>query len=98
MVCPTIASVACARLEIFMAAALISEIKAEEEISEISAAAMKISNLAQATDAIVGQTIEDTVYWMDVGGRSARNVSLHAAPINIAQGLKKYLFDKVSSV
>jgi ATP-dependent DNA helicase DinG len=35
---------------------------------------------------------------MDISGTATRRISLHAAPINIAQGLQMHLFDKVQSV
>jgi len=78
--------------------AMLTDLKDEEEVSELSAMALKINNLAAATDAIVGQTIEDSVYWMDITGRSSRNVTLHAAPINVAEGLRRHLFKKIPSV
>ena len=37
--------------------------------------------MAQTFDALVGQTVNDTVYWMQVAGRSPQKVSLHAAPV-----------------
>jgi ATP-dependent DNA helicase DinG len=40
----------------------------------------------------------DAVYWIERGGRTRRNISLHAAPVNVAQGLKTHLFGKMPSV
>ena len=35
--------------------------------------------------------MEDAVYWMETGGRTdQRKVSLNAAPVNIADGLRKH--------
>ena len=73
-------------------------LKAEEEIAELGATAEKISLLGQSLDALLAQKITDTVYWMSVSGHATRRMSLHAAPINVAQGLKMHLFDKVNSV
>ena len=71
----------------------------DEEMSEISSYAEKIAILGQTLEAIVSQGIHDAVYWMDVNGKgSQRKVSLHAAPINVAEGLKAHLFEKVGSV
>lgn len=71
----------------------------DEEMSEISSYAEKIAILGQTLEAIVSQGIHDSVYWMDVNGKgSQRKVSLHAAPINVAEGLKAHLFEKVGSV
>jgi Rad3-related DNA helicase/REP element-mobilizing transposase RayT len=78
--------------------AMIPELKQEEEIAELSATADKIALMAQSLDALVSQSVGETVYWMDVAGQSTRRLSLHAAPINVAQGLKMQLFDKLHSV
>lgn len=78
--------------------AMLPELKQDEEIAELSATADKIALMAQSLDALVGQSVGETVYWMDVAGQATRRLSLHAAPINVAQGLKMQLFDKLHSV
>ncbi|HET6250707.1 MAG TPA: helicase C-terminal domain-containing protein [Tepidisphaeraceae bacterium] len=71
----------------------------EEEISEVSAAADKVGILAQTVDAVIGQKLEDAVYWMEVSGRTdQRKVGLNAAPVNVAEGLRKHLFEQIRSV
>lgn len=71
----------------------------DEEMAEITSYAEKIALLGQTLEAIISQGIHDAVYWMDVNGKgSQRKVSLHAAPINVAEGLKTHLFEKVGSV
>src|SRR5690606_27498546 len=44
------------------------------------------------------QPMEDAVYWMGVTHRTHRRVTLNAAPINVADGLKRHLFEKHPSV
>ena len=78
--------------------AMLPELKQDEEIAELSAAAEKVSLMSQSLSALVEQSVGETVYWMDLGTQSARRVSLHAAPINVASGLKMHLFDKLNSV
>jgi ATP-dependent DNA helicase DinG len=78
--------------------AMLPELKQEEEVAELSATADKIALMAQSLDALVNQSVNETVYWMDVAGQATRRLSLHAAPINVAQGLKMQLFDKLHSV
>lgn len=78
--------------------AMLTSIENEEEVSELTAAAAKVANFAEVTDSILKQSVPDAVYWMDVSGRSPKRVSLHAAPVNVAEGLKRYLFEKVQSV
>ncbi|WP_428940377.1 ATP-dependent DNA helicase [Fontivita pretiosa] len=77
---------------------LISTLSDEAEVSEIGSMAEKVAGMALAIDSILGQTIEDAVYWFEISGQTPRRVSLHAAPINVAAGLKRYLFDRVRSV
>lgn len=78
--------------------AMLPQLKQEEEISEVSATADKVSQLAQSLDAVISHSVANAVYWMNVGGQSTRRVSLHAAPINVATGLREELFEKPRSV
>jgi Rad3-related DNA helicase/REP element-mobilizing transposase RayT len=77
---------------------LISTLKSEEEMSELGSICDKVAAMADAIESIMNQSIADAVYWFDVSGKTPKRVSLHAAPINVAQGLKRYLFDKTRSV
>ncbi|HVT90872.1 MAG TPA: helicase C-terminal domain-containing protein [Tepidisphaeraceae bacterium] len=76
---------------------LLANLEADEEISELDSMSQKIANLAEVVDAIVNQAVPEAVYWFDVAN-SNRRISLHAAPVNVAEGLKRYLFDKTRSV
>src|SRR6267142_5161800 len=78
--------------------AMLTHIDAEEELSELTAQAEKVLGAAQVLDVIVGQKLEETVYWIDITTRGTQKISLNAAPINIGAGLKKNLFDKIKSV
>jgi ATP-dependent DNA helicase DinG len=78
--------------------AMLPAITNDEESTELTAAAAKVAGFAEVIDAIVNQTMPDAVYWMDVNARSPRRVSLHAAPVNVAEGLRKYLFEPLKSV
>ncbi|MGE5612408.1 MAG: ATP-dependent DNA helicase, partial [Bacillota bacterium] len=78
--------------------AMIAGMDTEEEISELTSQAEKASMSADVLEAILSHSLEDTVYWMEIPTRAPQRVSLHAAPINIAQGLKQHLFEKVQSV
>jgi Rad3-related DNA helicase/REP element-mobilizing transposase RayT len=77
---------------------MLSDLENEEEISELSSAADKVHGLALSLDAVLDQKIEDAVYWMEISGRTPKRVSLHAAPVCIADGLKRHLFDRVGPV
>jgi ATP-dependent DNA helicase DinG len=74
--------------------AMLTRVTEDEEVSEITSMAAKVAGLAEAVEAILSQKMEDAVYWIDKG----RTVSLHAAPINVAEGLRRNLFEKVRSV
>jgi ATP-dependent DNA helicase DinG len=71
-----------------------------EEQSELSSAAEKISVLGDTLTALVDQSLESAVYWVDstVREHGGRKVSLHAAPVNMAEGLRSALFEKMASV
>jgi Rad3-related DNA helicase/REP element-mobilizing transposase RayT len=70
----------------------------DEELAEISATAGKVATMADALDAVIQQTMEDAVYWVELAGRTPQRVSLHAAPVNVSAGLRKHLFEKLHSV
>lgn len=77
---------------------MVPSAKTDEDLSELTAAVTKIANYAEVIPAITQQTMPDAVYWMEVSPRSPRRVSLHAAPVNIADALRQYLFEKTRSV
>jgi ATP-dependent DNA helicase DinG len=80
---------------------MLPRIESAEEQSELSSVADKIRMTGESLAALLGQTMEDGVYWMDITSRSDRQgprISLHAAPVCIADGLRKYLFDTVRTV
>lgn len=61
---------------------------------ETTSQADKIAALAGSCEAVIGQTMPDAVYWIDVTGRTPRKCTLHAAPVDIAEGLRMALFSK----
>jgi Rad3-related DNA helicase/REP element-mobilizing transposase RayT len=78
--------------------AMLTSIQDEEEISELSSTAEKVLTLAVSLEAVLEQRIDDAVYWMEISGRTPKRVSLHAAPVCIADGLKRHLFERVGAV
>jgi ATP-dependent DNA helicase DinG len=78
--------------------AMLTQVTDEADISELSNHSAKAAMSAEAIDAVLSQKLPDAVYWMEVSGKTPRRVSLHAAPINVAQGLRTYLFEKMHSV
>jgi ATP-dependent DNA helicase DinG len=89
--------------------AMLPGIKKDEDLSELSSVAEKVQVMAQVLDAIVRQTAPDSVYWIDgVPGAAASGsstapgpsgrISLHAAPVTVADGLRRELFDATHCV
>jgi ATP-dependent DNA helicase DinG len=70
----------------------------EEEISELTSRADRVTVLAETLEAIISQSVADTVYWIELAGRAPRRVTLNAAPINVGEGLRRHLFEKLRSV
>jgi ATP-dependent DNA helicase DinG len=78
--------------------AILPTLENDEEISELTSISEKVSAMAETVDAILAQKMDDGVYWMDIAGRTPKRVTLHASPVNMAEGLRRHLFGKVSSV
>jgi Rad3-related DNA helicase/REP element-mobilizing transposase RayT len=80
--------------------AMLPEITEEQELSELTSRAEKVTILGQTLEAIVNQSIGGSVYWMDVagGGSTGGRITLNAAPIDIGEGLRRDLFERVRSV
>jgi ATP-dependent DNA helicase DinG len=77
--------------------AMLPYLKDEGEISELSGMAEKIKAMGQTLQAILSQSLRDAVYWFSVSSRTPRRVTLHAAPVDVAAGLRQELFEKVHS-
>jgi ATP-dependent DNA helicase DinG len=67
----------------------------EGEASEIRSFAEKTGTMARSVDAIMRQSLADTVYWFEVPQKTPRRVTLNAAPIRIADAMRAELFEKV---
>jgi ATP-dependent DNA helicase DinG len=78
--------------------AMLPEIEKPEDLSELTAMADKVSILGEELAALINQRLPDAVYWMEMGSKMRRNISLHAAPVNIAEGLRTHLFANLPSV
>ena len=77
---------------------MLTKVEREEEVSEITSHANKAAMTAEAIESLVSQKVPDAVYWVEVSGRTPKRVSLHCAPVNVAEGLRTYLFEKMHSV
>jgi REP element-mobilizing transposase RayT len=77
---------------------MMSKVDDEEEVSEVGSLAEKVGALGQTLEAVMSHGLEDAVYWMEIANKTPRKVTLKAAPVNVAEGLKRHLFEKVHSV
>ena len=58
----------------------------------------RLLELRQAIAAFLSQEGQDYVYWVERGGKSQRNLSLNAAPVDVAEYLRRRLFASDTSV
>lgn len=58
----------------------------------------RLAELREQIAAFLGQTAEDHVYWVERSGKSHRQISLHAAPVDVAAYLRRRLFESDTSV
>ena len=65
---------------------------------EAGSQADKLDAMAGACEAFVTQSMPDAVYWVEPSGRSPRRCTLHAAPVDVGEGIKRALFDQVPGV
>ena len=78
--------------------AIMAKLGKDEEISEMASVIAKIDGLAMSLEAIITQSMPDAVYWVELSGRTPQRVALQAAPVNVAEGLRLNLFEKIRSV
>jgi ATP-dependent DNA helicase DinG len=58
----------------------------------------RIGELRLAVQTFLRQEAEEHVYWVERGGRTQRNLTLNAAPVDVADYLRERLFGKQTSV
>jgi ATP-dependent DNA helicase DinG len=58
----------------------------------------KLAELRDEVKLFLEQASDDHVYWVERAGKSGRNLSLNAAPIDVADFLRRRLFESESSV
>ena len=69
-----------------------------EDQAEVASAADRLQAVGQQAAAFVERNIPDAAYWVEAAATTPRRVTLHAAPVNIADGLRAYLFNEVPGV
>ncbi len=66
-----------------------------EELQECN---RRLAELRLAVQTFLRQEAEEHVYWVERGGRTQQNLSLHAAPIDVADYLRERLFGGQTSI
>ena len=75
-----------------------SELEAEDQQIELTAAANRLDLLGSSLTAWTRQRDEQSVYWVETSGTRTRNVKLMSSPVNIGELLRSELFGEVPSV
>ena len=58
----------------------------------------RLAELREEVVMFLGQTAEDHVYWVERSGKTQRNLALNAAPVDVAEYLRRRLFQSDTSV
>ena len=77
---------------------LIKTSEDKETGQELAECNRRLAELRDAVATFLKQSAEDHVYWVERGGKTQRNLSLHAAPIDVADYLRRRLFGAATSV
>ena len=72
--------------------ALAEDVEHEGTRSELQDASRRLRETHAEVAAFLDQTEDDSVYWVQKGGREETQFSLHAAPVNVADRLRPLLF------
>src|SRR5262249_41444208 len=71
------------------------DVKPEEQRIELTAAADRCDALAAELAAWLGQSIAESVFWIEIGKGPRRRVTLASAPLDVGPTLRRELFDRV---
>jgi len=58
----------------------------------------RLTELREGVATFLSQSAKDCVYWVERGGKSQKNLSLNAAPVDVAEFLRRRLFGSETSV
>jgi ATP-dependent DNA helicase DinG len=58
----------------------------------------RLAELREEVALFLGQTAEEYVYWVERSGKTQRNLALNAAPVDVAEYLRRRLFQSDTSV
>ncbi len=58
----------------------------------------RLAELREGVSLFLGQSADDYVYWVERAGKTQKNLTLSAAPVDVADFLRRRLFDSDTSV
>ena len=70
----------------------------KEIVQELVECNRRLGELKIEVADFLGQLAEDHVYWVERGGKAQKNLSLNAAPVDVAEYLRRRLFESDTSV
>ncbi len=78
--------------------ALVGMTQDSEIGQELLEANRRLAELRDSVALFLGQSAEKHVYWVERSGKAQRNIALNAAPIDVADFLRRHLFGSETSV
>lgn len=70
----------------------------KDTASELLESNRRLIELREAAAVFLGQSADDHVYWVERAGRTQKNIALNAAPVDVADYLRRRLFNSDTSV
>ncbi len=78
--------------------ALAADVESENSRAELQDASRRLREVHGAVAEFLDQSSEESVYWVERGGRDEAQYTLQAAPVNVAERLRPLLFGEGKSV
>ncbi len=78
--------------------ALAADVEGETTRSELQDASRRLREAHGSVASFLDQAADDSVYWVERGGRDEAQYSLHAAPVKVADRLRPLLFGPGRSI
>ena len=79
-------------------AGVIKENEDKDLGAELAECNRRLDELRQGVAIFLSQSAPEHVYWVERSGKTQRNISLNAAPVDVAEYLRKRLFEADTSV
>jgi len=77
---------------------IVKELDDKDMAQELQECSRRLAEIREGLMIFLGQQAEGFVYWLERGGKQGSNLSVHAAPVDIALYLRRRLFQQETSV